>query len=217
MNGFQILIRPASCRVGTGSARSAATPVEKENQASMLVPSFVRLEGEVMDNIGRAALEGIALIEETPITGRERGINRFRTIAEKAFDPLHEAKVESKINDCVSVLRQAAARGTLTDELIDAETGKLATAIKFGGFESAPVRIDEVSRLGKALESVFSGAEIDIVRMLCARGAKIEAFDAENIVIGGRRFSRFELREAGRPQSWTNRESWHGQFPPLKG
>jgi hypothetical protein len=134
--------------------------------------------------------------------------------------PGREAEVAARVRDFVAMLQEHGKRSHLSDEMITREIDKLSTAIWFGGYGAASVvPVDEVTRHFPALtRSGYSGGEIDIIRAMCQGGKKIEpGFDADHIVVAGRRFSRFELREAGRPQSWTNRESWHGQFPPLKG
>jgi hypothetical protein len=151
-------------------------------------------------------------------TERGQAVAIFESIAAMEVPDAHEAAVAALVRDAVSTLRHTAATaGSLSDSLLLAEARQLLTAIRFGGFTTAPVAVDEVARLGPALFAIFDGAEIDIVRTLTANGAPIGDFDAAGITIGGRRYSRYELREAGRPQSWSNVSRWHAQFSPLDG
>jgi hypothetical protein len=162
--------------------------------------------------------EGIAIIEDPAHTPRGRGIALLQRIQALKVEPSREGKLYQLIQGCVNILKHEAALGTLTDELIDRETAKLASAVNFGGFDAPIVPIDEVK--GRELELLatgFSSGEIDIVRSLCKDGGKVTGFTPEGNTIAGRHYTRYQLRDAGRPQSWTNIESWHGQFPPLKG
>jgi len=168
-----------------------------------------------------ATAEGIAIIENPQYTPRGRAIFRLQRIQALKVDPTKEDKLYQLIKGCVNTLAHEAKLGTLTDELIDRETAKLATDVEFGGFGELSVPVDDATRHGPRLLAVgYNTDEIDIIRKLCAHdAAAIVDFDAERITIdqhrvGRRNYTRYELREAGRPQSWTNVESWHAQFPP---
>ena len=58
--------------------------------------------------------------------------------------------------------------------------------------------------------------EIDIAGGLTKNGETIDRFDDKEIVISGRRYTRHELREAGRPVTFTNVDRWHSQFDPIE-
>jgi hypothetical protein len=169
-----------------------------------------------------ATAEGIAIIENPQYTPRGRAIFRFQRIQALKVDPTKEEKLYQLIKGCVNTLADEAKLGTLSDELIDQKTLELATAVEFGGFGELPVPVDEITKHGaRLLADGYSGSELDIIRAICAHGAGfIVDFDPERITIddrsGRRKYTRYQLREAGRPQSWTNVESWHAQFPPLK-
>jgi len=161
--------------------------------------------------------EGIA-IGENPPSDWAHGIAAFQRIQDMAIVPEHEGQVSAMVRDCVRRLNEAASRHELTGEVYKVETAKLEHAVRFGGFRTH-VKVDEMTKKGAALARTgYSGGECDIIRGLVADGSEIEdGFDAEHIVIGGRLYSRYSLREAGRPQSWTNVAAWHSQFPLLEG
>ena len=158
--------------------------------------------------------EAIAILDDPYRTARGRAKRAIEQIEAMEVAPGREAEVAARVRDFVALLKDASSRSHLSDELIGRETEKLLTAIRYGGYGVASVvPVDEVTRNFAALKNEYEGGEIDIIRNLCSAGAKIEdGFDAEHIIIGGRMYTRYSLREAGRPASFTNVEKWHAQF-----
>ena len=163
------------------------------------------------------AAEALAIFEAPEFTARGRAAAIVQRIQAMEIAPEHEAAVATLVRDFVGLLKEAGARAFISDELIAREAEKLSTAVRFGGFAHVAA-VDEVTRCFPALIRFYSGGEIDIIRNLCHGKTKIEdGFDAEHIIIGGRLYTRHSLREAGRPQSFTNVERWHSQFPAVEG
>lgn len=62
----------------------------------------------------------------------------------------------------------------------------------------------------------WSTVEIEFLLPLLGGGAAIRGYSARDITIGDRLLSREEVRESARPAQWTERETWHAQFPRVE-
>jgi hypothetical protein len=80
----------------------------------------------------------------------------------------------------------------------------------------APER-SQLERLATVLQdgAGYNGFEIEAIGLVLKPGETIGPFDSREIQIGDRVWDRAELRQRMRPQSWTNDESWNGQFPDI--
>jgi len=79
-----------------------------------------------------------------------------------------------------------------------------------------PPKPDEIERIEKTARDLgWTGAEIDIVRVLLKPGETIGKFDERTMEIGSRTWGRYDIREAGRPV-WMDREKYLKEFPAIR-